>query len=106
VAPAQLELPGTVARKGACDLPMQDQRSGMDVGLADDCVERVVLTLLLESKTPGPWSVQELARELGSELKATDAIASLHAAGLVHRCHEFVFVTRPAARFHQLADAG
>jgi hypothetical protein len=84
---------------------MQDQRSDEDVALADDDAERVVLALLLESKGPGPWSVQELARELGSELRTTDAIARLHAAGLVHRCHEFVWVTRPARRLHQLADA-
>jgi hypothetical protein len=24
-----------------------------------------------------------------------DAPISLHAAGIIHRCHEFVFVTRP-----------
>lgn len=75
------------------------------MGLADDDVERVVLALLLESKTPWPWSVQELGLEIGDELRATDALARLHAAGLVHRCHEFAWATRPAARFHQLADA-
>jgi hypothetical protein len=106
VAPAQLALPGAVAQKGACDLPMQDQRSCTDVGATDDCVESVVLTLLLESKTAGPWSVPELARELGGELQATDAIARLHAAGLVHRCHEFVWATRSATRFHQLVGRG
>jgi hypothetical protein len=86
---------------------MQDQRIGMstDVGLADDGVEHVVLTLLLDSKTSGPWSAPELALEIGNELRATDAIAGLQAAGLVHRCHEFVWASRSATRFHQLADA-
>ncbi len=84
---------------------MRDQRSSTDVGLADDYLERVVLTLLLDSKTSRPWSVQELAREIGNELRATDAIVSLQAAGLVHRCHEFVWASRSAVRFHQLADA-
>ena len=84
---------------------MQDQRSGGDVEPADDDLERVVLALLLESRHPGPWSVRELAREVGGELQTTDAVARLHAVGLVHRCHEFVWATRPAARFHQLADA-
>jgi hypothetical protein len=32
------------------------------------------------------------------------ALVSLHAAGLVHRCREFVFPTRAAARFHQLEN--
>ncbi len=84
---------------------MQDQRNDADVALTDDEIERVVLTLLLESKTPGPWSVRELAQEIGSEVHAADAIARLNAAGLVHCCHEFVWATRPAWRLHQLADA-
>jgi predicted transcriptional regulator len=84
---------------------MQDQRSDADLALRDDEVERTVLTLLLESRVPGQWSVDELAREIGGEMETTDAIVRLHAAGLVHRCHEFVWVTRAAARFHQLGFA-
>ena len=38
-------------------------------------------------------------------LAAEDAIVGLNAAGLVHRIHEFVFPTRPAARFNQLEHA-
>lgn len=83
---------------------MPDQRSRADVALADDDVERVVLALLLESSTDSPWSVRELALEIGGEPRATDAIERLHAAGLVHRCEEFVWATRPATRFHQLTD--
>jgi hypothetical protein len=78
---------------------MQDQPSAVDVGAADDEVEREVLALLLESRLPGPWSAQELGLELGS-LLATDAVMRLHAAGLVHLCHGFVWPTRPAARMH------
>jgi hypothetical protein len=84
---------------------MQDQRSGADMALADDEVERTVLALLLESKAQGQWSVDELAREVGGEVETADAIVRLHAAGLVHRCNEFVWLTRPAMRFHQLAVA-
>lgn len=82
---------------------MQDQPSDVDVGRADDEVEREVLTLLLESRLPGPWSVWELGLQLGSELVAADAVMRLHAVGLVHLCHEFVWPTRPAVRAHQLA---
>jgi len=81
---------------------MQGQPSGADVGVgrAGDEVEREVLALLLESGLPGPWPVWEL----GSEFVAADAVMRLHAAGLVHLCHEFVWPTRPAARSPQLAD--
>ena len=73
------------------------------MALDDDDLERAVLALLLECKNPGPWSVGELAREVGGELETTDAVARLHAVGLVHRCHEFVWASRPAARLHELA---
>jgi hypothetical protein len=85
---------------------MQDQRIARDVGPTDDDDERAVLMLLLESPTPWPWSLQELALELGSELRTTDAVARLHAAGLAHSCHEFVWATRAAARWRELADGG
>jgi hypothetical protein len=39
---------------------MQDQPSDVDLGQADDEAEREVMTLLLESDLPGPWSVWEL----------------------------------------------
>jgi hypothetical protein len=83
---------------------MQDQGSGADVEPADDEVERGVLALLLESRLPGPWSAQELGLEIGSQLAATDAVMRLHAAGLVHVCHGFVWASRPAARSRELAD--
>jgi len=83
---------------------MQDQPSTVDAGAADDEVEREVLALLLESRLPGPWSVWELGLQVGSEVAAADAVMRLHAAGLVHLCHEFVWPTRTAVRSHQLAD--
>ncbi len=83
---------------------MQDQPIGPDVGVADEQVEREVLALLLESELPGPWSALELGLEIGSDLVATDAVMRLHAAGLVHLCHGFVWPTRPAARLHRLTE--
>jgi hypothetical protein len=77
----------------------------VNVGRADDVVEREVLSLLLESELPGPWSVWELGLEIGGEVAAAGAVMRLHAAGLVHLCHEFVWATRPAARSHRLAEA-
>jgi hypothetical protein len=53
--------------------------------------ERHVLLALMQD--PFPWTVAELARDMGKEGRWTeDAVAALDAAGLVHR---FV-VLRPA----------
>ncbi len=77
---------------------MQDQPICKPAGDEPTNTERNVLCLLLESPTPGPWSVDELTRELGNELLAVDAIVGLHAAGLVHRCHELYSLPgRPCA---------
>ena len=84
---------------------MQDQPSAVDARAADDEVEREVLALLLGPGIRGPWSVWELGLEIGNERPAADAVMRLHAAGLVHLCHEFVWPTRPAARMHRLTDA-
>jgi hypothetical protein len=48
--------------------------------------------------------VLEIGLEIGSDLVATDAVMRLHAAGLVHLCHEFVWPTRSAARLHRLIE--
>jgi hypothetical protein len=77
---------------------MQDQRSGAGAGLAAECV-------LLETGCRGPWSVAELGREIGSEPRAAEAVVGLHATGLAHRVHEFVWASRSAARFHELSVA-
>jgi hypothetical protein len=73
-----------------------------DIATIEENRELAVLSTLLDPRTPWLWSIEELARELGGELDADDAVASLHAAGLVHRCNEFVFATRAAARFSRL----
>jgi hypothetical protein len=49
-----------------------------------------------------PWSVQEIARELGSQVQAEDAIGRLTRTGLVHRLGEFVFPTRTARQAAEL----
>jgi hypothetical protein len=83
---------------------MQNQPIDVDVGETDEQAEREVLALLLEPTPPGPWSIWELGLQIGSDVRAADAVMRLHAAGLVHLCHEFVWPTRTAARSHQLAD--
>jgi hypothetical protein len=83
---------------------MQDQPI-RDVAAEFDRAERAVLDLLLDPDVPGLWSVHELGVALGDEVRAADAIAGLHRAGLVHRLSEFVFASQPAARCIQLSEA-
>jgi hypothetical protein len=66
--------------------------------------ERVVLSLLLDPNVPDPWSVPELGRELGDQVGAEGAVASLLAADLVHRCHDLAFPSRAAARCFGLEE--
>lgn len=67
----------------------------------DECFETSILGLLLDSST-GPWSMEELARELKDTLAVADALASLHAAGLIHLAGELVFPTQAAIRARRL----
>jgi hypothetical protein len=67
--------------------------------------EWLVLDLLLHEDTQQLWSADELARELGSQLGTHDAIDNLYGAGLIHRTSDgFVFLTRAAAHFHEIAQ--
>jgi predicted transcriptional regulator len=76
---------------------MHDQRSP-DVGEEERHDDRRVLALLLEPDNQRPWSTDELLREIGDRVVMADSLARLFAAGLIHRCGEFVFATRPAVR--------
>ena len=57
---------------------------------------------MLDSRSGWPWSVEEVARVLGDEVLAFDAITGLHAAGLVNRSGQLVCPSRAAARFREL----
>jgi hypothetical protein len=82
---------------------MPDQSNPRGVAAEFDRTERAVLSLLMDPDAPDLWSVAEVARAIGNEAAAIDALVNLHAAGLVHRCHEFVFITHPTRRLTQLA---
>lgn len=62
-----------------------------------------VLDLMLGDDVQRPWSLHELALEIGSPVVVQDAVAELHAAGLVHKTNEgFVFAARPAIRYTEV----
>jgi hypothetical protein len=66
---------------------------------------------LLVCDHPGLWSLAELDRELKSGGKqdacgchVEDVVADLYAAGLIHRCGEFVSATRAAHAAERFAS--
>jgi hypothetical protein len=81
---------------------MQDERSRTPAD-DEDRVDFAVLHLLLHSGSPGLWAVDEVATEVGDRLAVVDAIARLKGAGLIHECGEFVFASRAAIRFCEIA---
>jgi hypothetical protein len=60
--------------------------------------EQAILMLLL-SDGQCVWSLKELVMQIGRKLDTEDAVDALQAAGLIHRCGDFVFATRAAVRF-------
>jgi hypothetical protein len=81
---------------------MQDETSRMPAD-EDERVQKGILGLLLTPASQQLWSVAEVERETGEQLATADALASLHAAGLIHRCGEFVFATRAALCMDRLS---
>lgn len=67
-----------------------------------DVLQARILQFLLSPTTPAMWSVDEIVLEAGDWDNTHEAVARLHASGLVHVCEGFVFGTRAAQRAHQL----
>jgi hypothetical protein len=85
---------------------MRDQRSSRpSARRRGEDVQLLVLALLVDSESPAPWSLEELARAVGCGSAAAEAVVSLDAVGLAHRRGAFVLATpetRAASRFCQL----
>lgn len=73
-------------------------------GLEDRGDWSVLSVLLAPSEHPRLWSVGEIARVLQDNVGAADAVARLLRDGLVHRQGDFVFPTRAAVRFYEIAE--
>lgn len=80
-----------------------DARPEPDPAAEADGIESTVLDLLTAPGGSGLWSAEEVGREIGSQLKAADALESLYRTGLIHRTGDgFVFATRAAIRASEL----
>ena len=74
-----------------------------DSSIEDGHHDSIVLDLLLVEHD-GLWSISELKRLVGDPPGVDDAIARLHALGLIHKLDEYVFASRAAAHVHKLAS--
>jgi hypothetical protein len=82
-------------------LPQRIRDEDSEDRVTEEQTDGLVLEFLLCNGS-WPWTVSELARELGDDLNAIDAVARLTGTGLAHRCGDLVFPTRAARRAAQL----
>jgi hypothetical protein len=74
----------------------------LEPGERMDNSQKTVLLMLFDDRVP--WTLDELGRELKSQLDAADAVSALAGAGLVHRLGDFVIPTRAARRSDELYE--
>jgi predicted transcriptional regulator len=68
-----------------------------------DRADKDLLSTLSSDESHRPWSVDELARQLGED--PTAALARLSREGLIHRLGDFAWAARPAVRAQELHNA-
>jgi hypothetical protein len=66
----------------------------------DAQTDSAILMVLLSEDSHRPWSVDEIAREMGSD--PTDSLRRLYGGGLIHRLDGFVWASRAAALADEL----
>jgi hypothetical protein len=81
---------------------MQDQtirdEAPQDFCEAERMIDNLVLAAMFNDSSPWPWSIEEIARELGNPAEAQDAVRRLTESGLMHLLGDFAFPTRAARR--------
>jgi hypothetical protein len=66
----------------------------------DAQTDSAILMVLLCEDSHRPWSVDEIAREMGSD--PSDSLRRLYGGGLIHRLNGFVWASRAAALADEL----
>jgi hypothetical protein len=64
----------------------------------------ILSVLLAPTEHSTLWTIEELGRVLQCEVQALDSVGRLLRDGLIHRQGDFVFPTRAAARFNEIAE--
>jgi hypothetical protein len=82
---------------------MSDEKPTLTPAQQDQNADGNILLWLTLDDVQRPWSVEEVVREYGDEADAADALARLHAVGLIHRMGDFVWATRAAIRSNEIA---
>ncbi len=78
----------------------EDERQPRDDDLR---IDSAILVLLNGHKEQRPWSVHEMELEIGDRIAVIDSLARLKGAGLIHRCGDFVWISRAALAADALA---
>jgi hypothetical protein len=80
-----------------------DGHGGCVIAGQERQAQGAILGLLLNFDAGSVWSVEEVvAHSSVSRVEVIDGLASLQAAGLIHRLGEFVFASRAASSFDRL----
>jgi hypothetical protein len=64
----------------------------------DRITDGAIFGMLSDGDEQRPWSVEEIAREMGDHNATEDGLARLYGSGLIHRCGDFVWATRAGLR--------
>lgn len=69
----------------------------------DAQIEQAMLATLVSTEGHRPWSIHEMELEIGEHIAVIDGLRHLQSAGLIHRCHDFVWATRAAIVAEEMA---
>jgi len=78
---------------------MQEQRS-LTPAEEDRQADSALLAVLTDHASQRPWARDELSRALAGDPE--ESLDRLHAAGLIHRLHGFVWASRSAIAAEEL----